>query len=241
MLIVTGLVLRKRILAWLGVLSLCVLSLPLVGNSLIQGIEWPCRRVPVERVRQADAIVVLSGMINQVQGAPLGEWNDKADRFEGGVELFKAGKAPLLVFTKGQVSCRPDDLSEGQLLTKRALLAGVPRNLIRITGDVGNTADEAVAVSKLLDADKSGRRKILLVTSAYHMRRAAMLFWRAGFAVDPYPVDFQATEEMDMTPLLFLPDATTLGLSALAIREVIGIGFYMAKAELEDMGVLRRY
>ena len=240
-LIVAGLIWHKRILAWLGVLLLCVLSVPLFGNLLVQGVEWPYRRIPVERVRQVDAIVVLSGMINQVQGAPLGEWNDKADRFEGGVELFKAGKAPLLVFTNGEIPWQDDEIPEGKLLAKRALLWGVPSNSIRMTGYAPNTASEAVEVSKLLDAGKSGRRRVLLVTSAHHMRRAAMQFRRAGLAVDPYPVDFETTEGLIMTPLIFLPDATTLGLSALAIREMIGFGFYLAKAQLEDMGVLRRY
>jgi hypothetical protein len=50
---------------------------------------------------EADAIVVLSeGRVVVPGKAAVSEWSD-ADRFFGGVELFRAGKSPLLVFTGG--------------------------------------------------------------------------------------------------------------------------------------------
>ena len=52
-----------------------------------------------------------------------------------------------------------------------------------------NTADEAVAIRRLLPARQS---RVLLVTSAFHMRRAQRLFERQGLQVLPFPVDFQA-------------------------------------------------
>jgi uncharacterized SAM-binding protein YcdF (DUF218 family) len=238
-LIVAGLKLDKRYLVRSGVILLWVLAVPLVGESLLRCVEWPCRRIPVSQVRNSDAVVVLSGMINHIDGAPLGEWSDAADRFEGGVELFRAGKAPLLVFTFGGVPWQPRVAPEGQLLARRALLAGVPGGAIRVTGFGGNTSEEAVEISKLFGVGKGDGKKILLVTSAFHMRRAAMLFRRAGFVVDPYPVDFRARGG-NLTILSFLPDSEALDHSALAIREVIGVGFYLAKEQLENIGMLKR-
>jgi uncharacterized SAM-binding protein YcdF (DUF218 family) len=54
---------------------------------------------------------------------------------------------------------------------------------------VENTAEEAVAVKELIGSSK----KIILVTSAYHMYRAKRLFEKQGFEVIEYKVDYKAT------------------------------------------------
>ena len=52
-----------------------------------------------------------------------------------------------------------------------------------------NTLENA-EFSKALVAPKPGERW-LLVTSAFHMPRSVGLFRKAGFAVEPYPVDWR--------------------------------------------------
>jgi len=60
---------------------------------------WQVRQ-PAASAPKADAIVVLSGMLRVVPGThDTAEWRDAVDRFDAGVELARAGKAPLLVFT----------------------------------------------------------------------------------------------------------------------------------------------
>ena len=57
-------------------------------------------QVPMAALPSSQAIVVLSGMLVQPSGdAPLGEWSEAVDRFEAGMALFQAGKAPVLVCT----------------------------------------------------------------------------------------------------------------------------------------------
>ena len=61
-------------------------------------------RMPIAALPSSQAIVVLSGMLVQPPGdAPLGEWSEAVDRFEAGIALFQAGKAPVLVCTGGGV------------------------------------------------------------------------------------------------------------------------------------------
>ena len=215
-------------------------------------------RREVEGVERADAIVVLSGMLQDRKDAKLGEWSDSVDRFEGGVELFQARKAPLLIFTGGHVPWRPEDRPEGEILKERAVNLGVPGEKIQVTRKVGNTAEEASAVKVLLEGlelreVEGGRRdnkqltangqqpttpagnkqwalggkpRIILVTSAFHMRRAKMLFERKGFEVDPFPVDFQVSDRQKTTILSFLPKAEYLEDSEIAMREGMGILYY---------------
>ena len=75
------------------------LQLPLVSGSLMRAIEGRADRIPASDAPIADAIVVLSGYRIIAPGrAAISEWTDP-DRFFCGVELFKAEKSPLLVFT----------------------------------------------------------------------------------------------------------------------------------------------
>ena len=88
-----------------------------------------------------------------------------------------------------------------------------------------NTADEAVAVKKLISPSK----RIILVTSAYHMYRAKRLFEKQGFEVIPYKVDFKACGNNQVTFMYFLPGAINLELTEIGIREIIGRINYIIK------------
>ncbi len=224
---ITGLVLRKLVFLWYAALVLWLFSMPVVGDGLMRFVEGGTSRVPLTSVGSVDAIVVLSGMIRQVDGAPLGEWDGAVDRFEGGISLFKAGKAPLLVFTRGQMPWQPDAIPEGELLARRAIQLGVPQGAIRLTAKVGNTAEEAVAARKLFSFAKE--KKVILVTSAFHMRRAQYLFERAGFEVVPFRVDYQVDTISDLTILRFLPSAVALEQSEKALHEMIGWLYYWGR------------
>jgi len=223
-LIVGGLVFRRRVLLWLGVIVLWVSSMPVVGDALMRQVEGGSGRISVSAINQADAIVVLSGMVEQVAGAPYGEWGEAADRFDGGVELYRAGKAPVVVFTGGQLPWQKQFVPEGELLARRAILSGVPESAIRISGIAGNTEEEAVAVRRMLKGNR-----IVLVTSAYHMPRSVALFEQAGFTVEPYPVDFRVSGMKRLTVLDFLPSADGLEQSVTALRELMGRGYYFFK------------
>jgi len=71
-----------------------------------------------------------------------------------------------------------------------------------------------------------GKPRIILVTSAFHMRRAKMLFERQGFEVEPFPVDFQVSDRSTTTVLSFFPSAQALAKSETAMREGVGILYY---------------
>ncbi|MFZ4802052.1 MAG: YdcF family protein [Chlorobium sp.] len=224
---ITGLLLKKLVFLWYAALVLWLFSMPVVGDGLMRFVEGGTSRVPISSVGRADAVVVLSGMIRQVDGAPLGEWDGAVDRFEAGISLYKDGKAPLLVFTRGQMPWQPYAIPEGELLARRALQLGVPQRAIRLTAKVGNTADEAVAARKLLSVTKE--KKVILVTSAFHMRRAQYLFEHEGFDVVPFRVDYQVETVSDLTILRFLPSAAALERSEKALHEMIGWIYYWAR------------
>ena len=72
---------------------------------------------------------------------------------------------------------------------------GIPKEVMASTPPVLNTAEDAYAIRSLLDPSKTASvlpTRILLVTSAFHMRQTQLLFERQRFVVEPFPVDFQS-------------------------------------------------
>jgi uncharacterized SAM-binding protein YcdF (DUF218 family) len=227
-LLIASLALRKRALTVIALVVLWLSSTSLFGDAIMRAAEgWQVRQ-PVSAAPNADAVVVLSGMLVEVPGpVPSEEWSDGVDRFDAGVDLVKSGKAPVLVFTGGWLPWHLDARPEGDVLTERAVALGVPRDRILVTGKVRNTAEEAQAVAQLLRnrGQGAGTRSIALVTSAYHMRRSRLLFTRAGLLVSPFPVDFQTSA----SPLSFmdlLPHAGSLENTEVAVREFYGYLYY---------------
>ena len=90
-----------------------------------------------------------------------------------------------------------------------------------------NTADEAVAVKELISPSK----RIIIVTSAYHMYRAKSLFEKQGFIVIPYKVDYKSERNYESTIIVFLPSAENLKKTETGIREIIGRLFYLVKPQ----------
>lgn len=165
---------KKRALAFFGIVVLFGLSIPLTANWLLRAVEHFETRPLVSEVGSGDAIVVLSGMPTSsplAGGGTISECGDP-DRFSAGVELFKAGKAPRLIFTGGKVPWLPDSPPEGEVLLSYAVQLGVPPDRMHVTPNVENTEDEAREVSRYLGRGK----RIILVTSAFHMPRAQRLF-----------------------------------------------------------------
>jgi uncharacterized SAM-binding protein YcdF (DUF218 family) len=171
----------------------------------------------------ADAVVVLSGGRHNAPGpAGVSEWGN-ADRFFAGVDLVLAGKAPTLVFTGGGPS-RADGVTEGDVLRTFALRLGVADEAIVVTGRVATTEDEADELACMVRDGASMHRhgRILLVTSAFHVPRAARAFERRGFEVWPFPVDFRSPEPEPIRWTQFLPSSGALQNVEMAWREVIG-------------------
>ena len=224
--ILIGLIQHKKKLIYIAIGVLYIISTPIFSNNFFKLVEGSEYRKPISPSDSADAIVVLSGMleINEVGDSTYIEWGDP-DRFFGGIALYKAGKAQKLIFTGGKMPWDKAKKTEGQVLKEYAISNGIPCEKIFVTKDVENTADEAVAVKELIIPSK----RIILVTSAYHMYRAKRLFEKQGFSVIPFKVDYKTAGESVITVMDFLPSAGNLEMTETGIREIIGRLFYLVK------------
>lgn len=218
--------LRKRrwpVLAALAVLY--VSSIPFTGDRLIGWLESGYPAVPVAQAEPADAVVVLGGIFGPPVAAGLiPNMAESGERLDAGIGLIEAGKAPWLVFTGGRIPWEGRSRTESEDSRALAIRRGVPAEKIVITREVGNTADEARAVAGLMKEREW--RRIILVTTGWHMRRAALVFKRAGVDCVIFPVDFRRDRTRPLTPLDFVPRADALANTETTLREVYGNGFY---------------
>lgn len=115
----------------------------------------------------ADAIVAVSG----------GDTNARTD---AAIELYRQGWAPLLIFSGAAQD--PQAPSNAQAMKDRAITQGVPADDVVIEEFARNTAENAANTSAFIN--KRDLSRIVLVTSAYHQRRASLEFGaRLGGAV----------------------------------------------------------
>ncbi len=188
--------------------------------------EHPWRRLEYSSIKSADGIVVLSGGgIGPVGVSNIIEWNDP-DRFLAGIELYNTKKSPKLIFTGGANPLNPSKSTEGGFYQREALYMGIPKKDILVTKRIFNTLQEAKAIKELFNKElNSNQKKIILVTSAFHMQRAKRVFEREGMKVYPYPVDFRSSKNhfrQLRNPIEWMPNSKNLFMSSIAIREIIG-------------------
>ena len=222
---------KKAKFIYTAIIFLFVFSNGVVSDSLWRFIEYPWKRLDYSLIDNADGIVVLSGGgITPIGKAKINEWNDP-DRFLAGINLYKAKKATKLIFTGG-VSPLNSNPPEGDLYLSEAISLGVPKKDLLTTKPVFNTLQEAKAIKKLLNWEFSSNNKnIILVTSAFHMKRAKRVFEREGIKVIPYPVDFKSRNNFISSisnPLKWMPNAVYLNSNSKGIREIIGRIIYGA-------------
>ena len=248
---------RKRMAKWIGGFTVAwlwlwmmpimtwVVGVPLEREFLVDG------KVPlVESFPEADAIVLLGGSMGiETNLSSYAEMWSGADRVWQAARLYKAGKAQKVIVT-----------GNGAVDTTLPLLLdfGVAKADVSFM-DAVNTEEEARSISKMLgrsggveelgveelgvkefgESDSpthpikhssTARPKVLLVTSAWHMKRARMMFEKYALDIEVAcaPADFENTIMAEKTPLfkMLLPDPNVFMLNSLAFHEWVGIVGY---------------
>jgi uncharacterized SAM-binding protein YcdF (DUF218 family)/glycosyltransferase involved in cell wall biosynthesis len=154
---------RRRLITIATALALSYLLL--FETPLVWGLAEPLRII--ERPQAADAVVVFAGGVGE-SGQAGGGYQE---RVKQAVDLFHAGHAPSMIFSSGFVFA----FKEAEVMRTLAIASGVPADAIHLEAQARNTYENVLYSAEL--ARQRGWRRVLLVSSPYHMRRA-MLTWR---------------------------------------------------------------
>lgn len=177
--LVAGLAGAQAFLLWVDVALIAVYA-AVAFTPIVSGpaSRWVRRDVlPREPVA---AVVVLSGDVLADSAINAGA----LERLLTGVELVKRGLAPRLVTTRVIKRYGGNAVNSDAAQLRLIRLAGL-EGAWTILDSVGNTRDEAVRTAvRLLP---TGARRIAVVTSPMHTRRACGTFEKVGFQVACVP------------------------------------------------------
>jgi len=172
---------RRHVVAarWSGaaVVVLTLLGNDPLGQWLMQRLEAPYQADPFAEAA-FDVVIVLGG---GASGAPHAhyELSPSGDRVLLGARLWHAKSTPLLIATGTKIAGFQDQFDN--LLATRTIWRdlGVDDDAIVVIDDTRTTGEEAAACAKLV-RDR-GFKRVGVVSSAWHLRRAMRLFAREDF------------------------------------------------------------
>ena len=159
-------------------------------------LAWVAARALIVKaeIGSADALVVLSGSSSYLE------------RTQKAAELYRQGRAPLVLLTNDHTRGGwSQALQTNPFFVDRALAEltkqGVPAERIRIVpGVAASTHSEAVIVKDYAAAQ--GLRSVLIITSAYHSRRALRTF-RTSFADTKLIIGLDSTSRSETSVALW--------------------------------------
>jgi len=195
-------------LAWTGVLSLLLLSLPVVGELLLGLLHTP---PPFDstRAKEAQAVVIIGGGIRhnalEYGGDALGELT--LERVRYGARIARQTNLPILV------SGAPE---AAQMRAALELEFGVA---VRWVENRSRTTHENARYSAAI-LESAGIHRVILVAHSFDMLRAQAEFTAAGIETIPAATELPNTEPTSSSD--FLPSISGLRTSYFAIYEILG-------------------
>lgn len=217
-----------------GCVGVALLVVLLAGNgwvadALARSLEW--QYLPSGELPQVAAIVVLGGSTKSpVPPRPWVDLSEEGDRILHGAQLFRQGKAPVVILSGGRIYWRGSGSSESMDMAAVIETMGVPSRAILQDPASLNTRENAVNVQQILQQQQI-QGPILLVTSAMHMPRSMAVFRKLGMDAIAAPTDFQVTfvrEDQGVAGfvLQLLPDADALAQTTKVLKEYLGLLIY---------------
>lgn len=220
----------RRLSTVVGGLSLLLFyALATPALTLLTGrpLEKNYPYVPIDEIPSADAIICLGGGIGaNTNFCPYPLLYTAADRSYYAATLWKMRKAPIVI-----VSGEGSENSDGKFL----LDLGVSKEAIILERDALNTEENAKCIQKLFSKngkmfrDDGGIPKVLLVTSAWHMRRSLLMFekFASGIEVVSAATDHECLRGAGKMQWEYLvPNAACIEMNLRFLHEWAGWLFY---------------
>ena len=225
--LLVGALLARQPRRWLvAALALFLISSsPLLVNELL--LAWEQPPVPLAALpRHADAAVLLTG-ITQVAKSPhdrvyLGAG---ADRFTSALWLYRAGRVRRIIVSGGSGAVQATAHTEADDLTTLLRLAGVPNSAIIREKKSRNTHENALFTKHLLSPEQD---TLILVTSAFHQRRALGCFAKVGLHPIGFPAGYRSNDRSLAPDAWLVPSPEAMANFSLLTHEVVGWLIYKA-------------
>ncbi len=212
--------LRKRLLIFsLGLLLF--FTNPFIINQLLKNWE---PKSSVDNKKFYDTGIILSGFMSLDKENGSLSFNEAVDRLTEGLILYRTGRIKTILISGGSGSMI-DDTRES-MLAKAFLVnnCGIPDSVVYIDTVSRNTYENALESKKLMHAE--GMKSAIIITSAWHMRRAEGCFNNLGMDVDIHPTDGLFNIQKFYLSDLIIPDTRTIVKWENLMHEIVGVIIY---------------
>ncbi|OWP63267.1 hypothetical protein CDA63_09580 [Hymenobacter amundsenii] len=225
-LLLLGLLRRSRRLQWAALGLLALLTNPFLINEALLAWERP----PVTLAQLGtgyDAGILLTG-ITEVRKSPHDRVYvpQQADRLLHTLWLYRAGRIRRIIVSGGSGAAF-DSVARSEADDLRILLrlAGVPKQDILLETRSRNTRENALYTKELLARHPDIRRTVL-ITSAFHLRRAEACFAKVGLHPASFPAGYFSINHRYTPAFLLLPSEEPLRLWGILLHEMAGYAVY---------------
>lgn len=150
-----------------------------------------------------------------------------ADRVTHTFQLYKQGYIRKILVSGG--SGRLSDIGEREAdeIARLLIMMGVKPEDILTDNESRNTHESSINVKAILQ-DSIRSSDCLLITSAFHMRRSAACFRKAGFGMDEFSTDFLSHRRSYAPGVMIVPEVDALMIWHHLIKEWVGYLAYAA-------------
>lgn len=213
----------------IALLSCGLIAIFPVGDVVLSPLEATYPTEP--EVRKVTGIVVLGGGESDIQSNAWSQPNtgDAGDRFITALALAHKYPEAIVLFTGGSGRLK-GGVSGADIARDIFLRAGIDKSRLILEGASRNTAENATMSLELVPDNLDG--EWLLVTSAFHMRRAVASFCAAGWKnIVPWPTDYRTGGFVDRIGWNFALNLDDLNIG---VREWIGLAAYSLTRRTSD-------
>lgn len=238
LLMLLGLLLKRRALLWLAFVWLWAWSLPWTATQLVRWVEAGYAPIEAAELPKADAILLLGGALDpEAPGwQPEPNLGEAGDRVLYAAKLYGMGLAPKVIYSGGGTDrWGNSEAKSGSRLLERL---NVPAAAQEWEGSSRTTRENVIYSLPMLERMKA--RRVLLVTSSWHMARSLRNF-RDGAAAQGLEIEFIAAAcdpihlvEYQNPLLRWLPSATALDTSRRLFKELLGSAHAEVTAALDQ-------
>ena len=213
---------KSRKLGFLTLLLTYLLSCPASSYMLAKYWETPTKNIST--IENHDIGILLTGGLLQENAKFPNNYHlgSSGDRLWQTLHLFKMKKINAVIITGGDISIfNKKKAKEIDYAYQFLLLNGIPKDKITLESKARNTHENAKYSTVLIQKDKS----VLLITSAYHTKRALACFRKEGLVLTSY-----STNPLSIYNQLgiidFIPSAYAFKNTELFFKEIIGFAIY---------------
>ena len=153
---------------------------------------------------RVDGILILGGATNPLLFKEFDQisLNGSAERLVESVMIIRKFEKAKVIFSGGSGIVNRSDLGHSQVAKLFYKKMGVDINKIFFEDKSRNTHENIIYSKKIAKPKKN--ENWLLITSAFHMKRALLIAEKNNWKFIPYAVDFKNIKEFKLTPNLNL-------------------------------------